>query len=61
MKLTEKVMMILFIALMSFIAIDICSEIKKQDANIQRNLQEQLIDVETKSFAGKNKNDKLKK
>lgn len=33
MKLTEKVMMILFIALISFIAIDICSEIKKQDAN----------------------------
>ena len=28
--------------------------VKKQDANIQRNLQESLIEVETKSFAGKN-------
>ena len=29
--------------------------VKKQEANIQRNLQENLIEVETKSFAGKNK------
>lgn len=28
--------------------------VKKQDADIQRNLQENLIEVETKSFAGKN-------
>ncbi len=29
--------------------------VKKQDADIQRDLQEKLIDVETRSFAGKNK------
>ncbi|MDD3593404.1 MAG: hypothetical protein PHX18_02135 [Candidatus Gastranaerophilales bacterium] len=28
--------------------------VKKQETNIQRNLQENLIEVETKSFAGKN-------
>lgn len=29
--------------------------VKKQEADIQRDLQEKLIDVETRSFAGKNK------